>query len=163
MRRIQKIQKILPLPLPLPLPLSAPPAAGEDFEAGAIVAPLGPSPPRALRSGADRGTWLDGLDGATIMFDPYVNPRTGRQEFNWKLKCRFHENCVKRRGAVPRFEARHGLIEPLGFLQCWETMETPSSIKVKSHVMDEPLKEAVDAYIAERAADLRDMSAKCSR
>lgn len=152
-----------PLPGPAPLPLPAPPAAGEDFEAGAIVAPPGPPPPRALRSGADRGTWLDGLDGATIMFDPYVNPRTGRQEFNWKLKCRFHENCVKRRGAVPRFEARHGLIEPLGFLQCWETMETPSSIKVKSHVMDEPLKEAVDAYIAERAADLRDMLAKCNR
>jgi len=155
-----------PVPLPgLPPPTITdppPPAQDEDFEADAVVAPA-PAPARILRPEDERGVWQDGLHGATIMFDIYSNKKTGKKEPNWKLKCRYHEGCVKRRGAIPRWEARHGIIEPVAFLHCWEVMETPSSDKVKSHVHDEPEMDAVDEYVLGHAAELRALVEDCNR
>ena len=156
-----------PPPLPDPPPVPGPPPVAhepEDFDAPLVPVAHGPPPQRRRRVDEDRGQWVDGLDGAKVMFDYYVNKQTGRAEPNWKLRCRFCEGfCVKRRGALPKFEARHGIVEPLAFLQCWHLMEWPSKPRVKSHALDEPTQEAVDAYLEEHAAELRGLLELCNR
>jgi len=164
-----------PLPLPAPAPEPGVPGGGgagpggdgganggggegggdhdgdEDFEPP-------PAVPRVVR--ADRPTFQPGLDGAEIVYDNYLKAN-GVFDPNWRLRCTRHVGCIKRRGAVRRFERRHGVIEPAAFLHAWHLMVTPSKPSVAKHTLDEPTDEEVDVYVAEHAAELRELVQRC--
>ena len=142
-----------PGPAPAPLPIvAAPPAVDAD------VVDFDPPPPALegrKRKREEGPAWRDALDGMQVrLFSSYTNTNTGIDEPHWKAKCKFHADCEKRRGIIPRFKKHHGEIEPLAFCHAWHLMETPSKPGIPTHSRDNPSQAAVDAYIAAHASEL---------
>jgi hypothetical protein len=157
--------EVAPLPLPPPPPPvvgpSGPGPAAEPREAEEDLdaAPLAPRG-RPARGGKEDAGWEDVMGDAKVCFKNYQNKLSGALEPNWRIKCGLpdcQKGCDKRRGATERHEAHHGIIEPLAFLLCWRCMDWPSKPRVTTHRQDEPTQEAVGAFVAEHAKELRDI------
>ena len=105
------------------------------------------------------------IDGLIVRFTDYYSP-AGRHEPNWIMWCNHPHHakkCSKRRGAVPQYERHHGIIEPLAFLHCWHAMPWPTEEGKKTHALENPSQEAVDAFVAAHEEELIDVCARSGR
>ena len=95
-------------------------------------------------------SFVPGLEGAWIRYVPYEYQ--GKHYYNYTITCGQHAGCTKTRGR--QFCHTFGDIEPLAFLHAWRHVEFPTSPKKKSHPLDPPTPQAVEAYVNEHREDL---------
>ena len=138
-----------------PPPLS--PAPVEDDPDGiAGGAPAIPEP-QAKQKQKLGGDFLPALDGATIRFQPYPDPETGKVYANYTLKCPRPDcvGCVKTKGDTPANTRKHGHLEPLAFVHAWIQVRDPRGIK--THRNTNPSEAEVATYANERRDELQDL------
>lgn len=58
------------------------------------------------------------MDGATIRREIHRG-RRGNAHVRFVCECKYHENCIKRRGGGRRETQHLGSMEPFGFLAVW--------------------------------------------
>ena len=117
--------------------------------------------PRRARQGPEP---IESIGGAPVVFDPYTTP-SGVYTPNFVMYCTNieHGDCHKRRGCTEGHERRHGVIEPLAWLRAWHEIVWPTRPGVKNHVAERVSGEAVDRWVAEHGAELRDVCMRAGR
>ena len=97
-------------------------------------------------------------------FDDYWTPE-GRHEPNWVMLCKKHRDgkCSKRRGAIPAYESKFGIIEPLAWLHVWHSIEWPSKPTITSHAKETPANELVWAFAEAHKEELMDVCRRAGR
>jgi len=105
-----------------------------------------------------RGPETRSVGGIIVTFHDYYTP-AGRHEPHWVMGCAAHRNgqCSKRKGALPKNERRHGVIEPLAFLHAWHEVAGPTKPTIKSHALETPTPAAVDAFAMAHREELLDV------
>jgi len=156
-----------PEPPPSIVEPAPPPEPVEGPEDDTMFAPPPPVPAEPARKKQKRATLQrhNGLDGAEVSYDPYINPRTGVEYPNWILWCPRpgHEQCHKSRGTTIDCTRRHGDIEPLAYLHAWIPKDPPNAGDTHRSRGCNPSTAEVDAYVEAHRDELQRLVASiCS-
>ena len=93
------------------------------------------SPDSAIVVGGARKkyTWYNLPGGGKMRVDEYVQRRKKRGRYTrWILCCPHHKKCVKKRSVSKATTARHGPLEPIGFLMAWRDLDAADQASHKA-------------------------------
>jgi len=149
-----------PVPLPLqltrcpgpPAPEPPPPSTETAGETAIILGPALP-PARPERRQLGR-VWVDGLNGAKLQYQDYRAPGSTTTYRNYIIRgpCSTGEVKSKTRGRTTEYQARHGEIEPIAFLQAWLLKATGATNARKKE--NDPSDDQVDVMVANHGQKL---------
>ena len=106
---------------------------------------------------------MEALDGCRVSYQPYIHPVTGKNAFNYVLKCPLHSNCFKSRADTPAFRTAYGDIEPLAYLHAWAPIPWPTPGGKKTHRGENTKREDVHRYAADNVDGLQELFSRLPR
>lgn len=138
----------------------------EEFAAPPLVEVPREVVPRRRPGDLCEATRVQGLGDLGITHFVYVDPMTGKPQPHFKCLCKQEGHgisCQKCRGAIPRFERFHGVIEPIAFLHAWHAVPFPTTPAKVRHAQEEPTQEAVSELAWTFRKEFEDMARALGR
>jgi len=104
-----------------------------------------------------RDPFQPAIGGAKILYQWYVNKKSGKAYGNFILKCPRHDNCYKKRLVTRDSTARYGDMECVAYLHAWVPRDPPDEDKSHANRACNPSNAEVDAIVVAHRDELEEI------